>query len=96
MDNYADWRDELHKLAHLRADRCILLRGKCAQLQIYVFVDASHLAYAACVYSTAVNEEGYIEVNLLSAKVKVAPVLKISMQRLELPATMGAKQSRTR
>ena len=53
-------------------------------LEIHVFSDASEKAYAAAVYSKAVDSLQNVSVHLLMSKTKVAPVKTISMPRLEL------------
>ena len=53
-------------------------------LEIHVFSDASEKAYAAAVYSKAVDSLQNVSEHLLMSKTKVAPVKTISMPRFEL------------
>lgn len=48
------------------------------------FSDASESGYGACIYIRPVNPDGNIQVNLLCAKTRVAPIKTITIPRLEL------------
>ncbi|XP_044736997.1 uncharacterized protein LOC123298961 [Chrysoperla carnea] len=53
--------------------------------QLHVFTDASQKAYAASVFLRTSSEEG-ITITLLRAKLRVVPIEKITIPRLELLA----------
>ncbi|XP_064463406.1 uncharacterized protein LOC135374344 [Ornithodoros turicata] len=56
-------------------------------LQLHVFTDASPLAYGACAYLVAEDNDRQVSVNLVFAKSRVPPLKKLTLPRLEL---MGA------
>ncbi|XP_053686640.1 uncharacterized protein LOC128736183 [Sabethes cyaneus] len=56
-------------------------------LQVHVFVDASEVAYACVAYFRLVTESG-VQVALIGAKSKVAPLKSLSIPRLELKAAV--------
>ncbi|XP_036317413.1 uncharacterized protein LOC118732388, partial [Rhagoletis pomonella] len=89
-----DWlahRSELPKLASLKLKRW-LGTGSVVDAEFHIFTDASEAAYAAALYCRTQNANGEIEVVLVAAKTKVAPVKVISLPRLELCAAhLGAR-----
>lgn len=55
------------------------------RIELHGFCDASEKAYGCVIYSRVTNENGKIEITLLTAKTRVVPVArKISLPRLEL------------
>ena len=74
---------DICKLRNLTIPRSIT-SNPLQTLEIHVFSDASEKAYAAAVYSKAVESLQNVSVHLLMSKSKVAPVKTISMPRLEL------------
>ncbi|XP_062714095.1 uncharacterized protein LOC134290888 [Aedes albopictus] len=57
-----------------------------ANIQLHIFVDASPLAYSCACYFRIINAKGEVEVALVAAKAKVAPLKPMSVPRLELQA----------
>ena len=53
-------------------------------VQFHEFSDASGHAYAAVVYVRYCYEDGRIDVRIVAARTKVAPLIKQSIPRLEL------------
>lgn len=52
--------------------------------ELHGFCDASNKAYAACVYLRTIDEFGKANTNLVIVKTKVAPILLVTIPRLEL------------
>ena len=79
------WRSELHLLMNKHIPRCYFDKGsQIATLQLHGFSDASENAYAAVVYLRMTDTFGRVQVSLVTAKTKVAPIKKITIPRLEL------------
>ena len=53
-------------------------------LELHGFSDASEQAYAAVVYLRMVCTDGGVQVALITSKTKVAPIMKLTIPRLEL------------
>ena len=51
---------------------------------LIVFSDASQDAYAACAYVRWKRQNGQFESNLISSKNRLAPIKKLSIDRIEL------------
>ncbi|XP_055590680.1 uncharacterized protein LOC129742764 [Uranotaenia lowii] len=63
-------------------------------IEIHTFVDASEVAYACVTYFRRINEDGTINVALVSAKTKVAPLKPMTIPRMELMAcVIGTRQA---
>ncbi|XP_072384678.1 uncharacterized protein [Diabrotica undecimpunctata] len=83
---YSKWinlQNELPLLHNLSISRHAILCNP-TELQLHGFCDASERAYGACVYIRSSDKHGKVQVSLLCAKTKVAPVKTISIPRLEL------------
>ncbi|XP_063911968.1 uncharacterized protein LOC135128820 [Zophobas morio] len=57
-------------------------------IQIHGFADASEKAYGAVIYLRTTDSSGNIQVNLLTAKSRIAPMKTITIPRLELMAAV--------
>ncbi|GFQ64512.1 integrase catalytic domain-containing protein [Trichonephila clavata] len=58
------------------------------QFHLFGFSDASEKAYAATIYCRSVSDTGKINVQLIIAKTRVAPLKPVSLPRLELYSTI--------
>ncbi|XP_055840650.1 uncharacterized protein LOC129908278 [Episyrphus balteatus] len=75
-------RDELSLIESLSIPR-VLWSNK-NNWELHGFCDASLDAYAAVVYCRSVNEAGKVQISLVAAKSRVAPIKVLSLPKLEL------------
>ena len=89
MKSAQKWYLELGKVDQISIPRGIRNRPmeEVAEMAMHVFSDASKGAYAAAAYLRCLYNDGTVEIGLVAAKAKVAPLRAISIPRLEL---MGA------
>ena len=77
--------NNLSSLMEVKVPRCYFhFTGKILHHEIHGFSDASERAYAAVVYLKTEHANGNIDVKLIAAKTRVAPLSKQSIPRLEL------------
>lgn len=81
------WISGFELLNRLRVPRSYFQHTVNGPVQLHVFVDASTVAYACVAYFTACGPDG-MEVALVAAKGKVAPIKVLSVPRLELNAAV--------
>lgn len=88
------WTEMFDQLVKLRIPRSYFssaIPTEFNNLQIHIFVDASEAAYS-CVGYFRLDSESGIQVSLIGAKTKVAPLKTLSIPRLELKAAvLGAR-----
>ena len=83
---------DLHHLHDFYLPRCILPPNTVESIQFHLFTDASELAYAAVLYARFVDSMGFVVVNVVAGKNRVAPIKTVSLPRLELCAAhLGTK-----
>ncbi|XP_076299895.1 uncharacterized protein LOC143218550 [Lasioglossum baleicum] len=78
----------LPQLSSVKIPRWTGLHSDSIAIELHGFADASHCAYAAVVYLRVLHSLSDIQVTLLTAKSKVAPLKTISIPRLELNAAV--------
>ncbi|XP_062714070.1 uncharacterized protein LOC134290872 [Aedes albopictus] len=84
------WSSLFNQLVQIRIPRCYFpapFPSSLDRLQLHLFVDASESAYASVAYFRLETESG-VQVALVGAKTKVAPLKTISIPRLELKAAI--------
>ena len=89
-DYWIQLRQDLLKLNDLQLPRCVIPMKQHTK-QHHAFCDASEKGYAAVIYVRTQDTDGDVQLKLLTAKTRVAPVKTLSMPRLELcAAQLGA------
>ncbi|XP_070167756.1 uncharacterized protein [Polyergus mexicanus] len=81
---WTKFADSLPRLNKLHTPRSVNYYGNGTTVEVHGFSDASSRAYAAAVYLRTTGVNGNIQVSLLVAKTKVAPVKSVTIPRLEL------------
>ncbi|KRX37880.1 hypothetical protein T05_2497, partial [Trichinella murrelli] len=83
------WKRELGDLPHIRLPRALvpIPLDQVKRIELHAFCDASGRAYGTVVYLRVETSSGSVRVSLAAANTRVAPVKRLSLQRLEL---MGA------
>lgn len=83
-DEWMKYRSDLKCLDLIKIPRWIKSHSSDRDIQLHGFCDASTSAYAAAVYVRIVQSDNSINVSLVTAKTKVAPIKTLSVPRLEL------------
>nr|CAI5867743.1 unnamed protein product [Callosobruchus analis] len=76
-------RSDFYQLETLNIQRQIVCR-EYSSIQLHGFCDASSKAYGAAVYLRSVDASGSVQVSLVAAKSRVAPLKALTIPRLEL------------
>lgn len=84
-NNFAQQLEELKKI---RIPRWIGISSNKTTIELHGFSDASEVAYGAVIYSRIISDNGHVEINLIMAKTKVAPLKTVRLPRLELCAAL--------
>ena len=83
------WLDQLSVLAQVQIPRCIRLSLTVTSFKLITFVDASTSAFGAVVYARFEYEQSCPPTcRLLASKSKVAPLVPVTVPRLELMAAI--------
>ena len=85
------WTEELQALENVSIRRSILTAPMSTyrSLQLHAFADASKDGFGAAVYLRAESERG-VDVSLVVAKARVAPIHQLSIPKLELQGALMA------
>ena len=82
---WSQWRSELHMLSQRSIPRCYFNKqSQPCSMEIHGFSDASEAAYAAVVYLRITDETEIAQTSLVMSKIKVAPIKRLTIPRLEL------------
>ena len=85
VDESLLWRSQLNSLSQKHIPCCYFPRDvQVASTQLHGFSDASENAYAGVVYLCMINYDGNVHVSLVTSKIKVAPLKRLTIPRLEL------------
>lgn len=85
-DMWQQFEQTLHTVSNISVPRHVINHSN-VRLELHGFADASEKAYGACIYVKNIMTNS-IQVHLLTAKSRVAPVKSISLPRLELCAAV--------
>ena len=92
QEEFAKWLTWLHELKGLKncsVPRCMSVPDYLEnKVQLHVFCDASLSAYSAAAYLRFEKDDGQIQISLVMAKSKVAPLKPLTIPRLELQAAL--------
>ena len=84
-DAWLQWRSELKSLSGKHLPRCYSLRGAhVIAVELHVFCDAFEHAYAGVVYFCMIDSDGSIHLSLVTSKMKVAPIKRLTIPHLDL------------
>jgi hypothetical protein len=89
-----EWVNDLPNMEKVLITRCVkpISFGKCVNIQLHHFADASQIAYGTASYIRMVNDKGDVHTQLIMAKSRLAPLRQMTIPRLELTAaTIAAK-----
>lgn len=84
------WKDfwrELNSINKIKIPRWVKT-GSCKRIEEHGFSDASSYAYGACLYLRSKTADGEVDVRLICAKSRVAPLKTTSIPRLDLCAAV--------
>ena len=83
-ENWITFFKDLQEMNQIRSMRCMKPTDAIGEPLLIVFSDASQDAYAACAYVRWKRQNGQFESNLISSKNRLAPIKKLSIDRIEL------------
>lgn len=89
---WKNWLEKLSNVAELRIPRCYSSRIPMAkEVELHLFCDSSQKAFCSVAYLRVISLES-IDVMLVMAKTRVAPLKPLSIPRLELQAAVMASR----
>ncbi|XP_063383605.1 uncharacterized protein LOC134669918 [Cydia fagiglandana] len=87
-EEWLKFRKEIPAFTEVKINRWIHTNADRSSMEIHGFADASMSTYAAVIYVRIIDTDGQVQVSLLTAKTKTAPLKQISMPRLEMCAAV--------
>ncbi len=84
LDDWMQWEAELSQLSTIPIQRCYTQDKPIQSQQLHGFSDASEKAFAGVVYMRTLYQDASVDVSIIMAKTKVAPVHGDTIPRLEL------------
>ncbi|XP_047474085.1 uncharacterized protein LOC125028654 [Penaeus chinensis] len=90
---YRKWIETIDSLENIKVPRCSRkVQAKYTKVQLHCFADASDSGYGVAIYARFQYSDQSIECNLVVGKLRVAPLKKITIPRMELTrATLAVK-----
>ena len=85
VEEWLRWRTELKLLSQKHINRYYFPKNVLIKdLQLHGFCDASENVFASVVYLRMTDSIGKVHISLVMAKTKVAPIIRLTIPRLEL------------
>ena len=86
------WMVELPSLSNLKVTRCYKPTGfgKLISTELHTFCDASEFGYGSCCYLRLRDDRGNVHTSLVMGKSRLAPLMRVTIPRLELTAAVTA------
>ena len=84
---WLNFKEQLPLLGEIDFKRLIIAPGA-IEVQMHGFSDASEKAYGACIYLRSTDALGKHHISLVCSKSRVAPVIPVTLPRLELSAAL--------
>ena len=94
-ENWVTFFKDLQDMDQIRFMRCMKPSDAIGEPILIVFSDASQDAYAACAYVRWELQNGQFESNLILSKNRLAPIKKLSIDRIELCGAVLNKRLKT-
>ena len=94
-ENRVTFFKDLQDMDQIRFMRCMKPSDAIGEPILIVFSDASQDAYAACAYVRWELQNGQFESNLILSKNRLAPIKKLSIDRIELCGAVLNKRLKT-
>lgn len=88
------WVEDLPKIESISIPRCYSQHLKSATIELHCFVDSSEDGYASVCYLRVKHENG-VDVSFVGSKIRVAPLKKCTIPRLELMAAVAGTKLTT-
>lgn len=88
---FSRWKEiyfRLQSLENLKIPRWSGCSSNITPAKLHGFADASTCAYAAVIYLKVISQSNHVNITLLAAKSKVAPLKPLNIPRLELSAAL--------
>lgn len=82
--NWFKHRSTLAELESISIPRYYMFTNNHPNVELHAFCDASESAYGAVLYFRTISKKDEINIRIIAAKTRVAPLKKITMPRLEL------------
>ena len=92
LQRWQQWKNNLPLLAYVRIPRCHFTRTNHEKgtLQLHHFCDASEVGYGTSTYLRIVYQDGTTECGFVVGKSRNAPIITVSIPRLELQGALLA------
>ncbi|XP_071847894.1 uncharacterized protein [Apostichopus japonicus] len=90
QENWKHLFSELEKINNVTIERCLTPHNASEEASLMVFCDASEKAFGACAYLRWRLNNDTFETRFVAGKLRVAPLKKLTVPRLELQAAILA------